>query len=109
MAGFSDGEGAPDPGRPSPDHSDLPPHLREAAAGRGETDSAGNPWSGRTFQAHDTTYALDDGSADPALLEALSRFGRHEVGEADVVDAVRGARLLIPLICLLYTSDAADE
>jgi hypothetical protein len=64
----------------------------------GLTDSAGNPWEGRTFQAHDATYSHDDGSADPALLEALSRFVRGEVGEADVVDAVRGARLLIPLM-----------
>ncbi len=61
-------------------------------------DSAGRPWAGRTFAAHDTAYAGDDGSADPRLLRALTSFGAGEVGENVVVDALRPARLLIPLV-----------
>lgn len=70
----------------------LPEHLHSS------TDSAGNPWEGRTFQAHDTAYADDDGSADPRLLAALEG---HRAGTTDavaVLDALRDARLLIPLI-----------
>lgn len=67
-------------------------------------DSAGNPWEGRTFQAHDTTYAGDDGSADPALLAALEAHLAGQADEAAVLDALRAARLLIPLL-----AHAGDE
>ncbi|RKR74473.1 SseB family protein [Frondihabitans australicus] len=80
------------------DLHDADPHGHPAV------DSAGRPWAGRTFQAHDTAYAGDDGSADPALLTALRAFSAGEVGEAAVVDALRGARLLIPLL-----AHAGDE
>jgi hypothetical protein len=63
-------------------------------------DSAGRPWAGRTFQHHDTAYAGDDGSADPRLLEALTRFHAGEADEVAVVDALRPARLLIPLVAV---------
>ena len=67
-------------------------------------DSAGHPWAGRTFQHHDTAFAGDDGRADPRLLEALRRFAADEVGEREVVDALRTARLLVPLVAV-----AGDE
>lgn len=63
------------------------------------TDSAGQPWEGRRF--HPNPAANDDGSADPGLLEALRRARAGELGEADVVDAVRSARLLVPLVAEL--------
>jgi len=72
--------------------------------GTSGADSAGHPWAGRTFEYHDTAYAGDDGSADPRLLEALRRFSAAEVGEVEVVDAVRSARLLVPLVAV-----AGDE
>lgn len=60
-------------------------------------DSAGFPWAGRTFDAHDTTFADDDGLADPALVAAIAAVpsGGSQVA---VLDAVRAARLLIPLV-----------
>ncbi|CAH0160682.1 hypothetical protein SRABI76_01028 [Microbacterium oxydans] len=64
------------------------------AAGRG--DSAGVPWEGRSFESN--PHAGDDGSADPALLAALLRFRAGEGSQAEVVDAFRSARVLIPLI-----------
>jgi len=62
-------------------------------------DSAGTPWAGRSFEP--TAFPGDDGSAPPALAEALARHGRGEVGPATVVDALRDARLLIPLVARL--------
>lgn len=59
-------------------------------------DSAGVPWAGRRFEAN--AAADDDGSASPVLLEAIRRFRAREVGEVEVVDAIRDARLLVPLI-----------
>ena len=64
------------------------------AAGHG--DSAGVPWEGRSFESN--PHAGDDGSADPALLDALLRFRAGDGSQAEVVDAFRSARVLIPLI-----------
>ena len=61
-------------------------------------DSAGVPFEGRSF--HENPGAGDDGSAPPRLLEALKRFRAHEVGAAEVVAALRGTRLLIPLVAV---------
>lgn len=70
-----------------------------AHAHGGGTDSAGQPWAGRSFQAN--TSSSDDGSAPERLIEALRRFRSLEVGEAEVVDAFRESRLLIPLVAHL--------
>jgi SseB protein N-terminal domain len=40
----------------------------------------------------------DDGSAPEHLIEAIRRFHAHELGEAEVVDAIRQSRLLVPLV-----------
>lgn len=59
-------------------------------------DSAGVPWEGRRFEAN--ASAGDDGSADPALLDALIAFRAGTGSQRAVVDAYRTARLLIPLV-----------
>jgi len=59
-------------------------------------DSAGVPWAGRSFEAN--TRAGDDGSADPALWDALTRFRAGTGSQAEVVDAFRRARVLVPLV-----------
>lgn len=59
-------------------------------------DSAGVPWEGRSFHAN--PHAGDDGSADPALLAALTSFRAGGGGQSEVIDAYRSARLLIPLL-----------
>jgi hypothetical protein len=80
----------------------MPDHGHDRPGDLG--DSAGRPWAGRTFAAHDTAYAADDGAADPPLLQALTSFFAGAVGEDVVVDALRTARLLIPLV-----AHAGDE
>lgn len=59
-------------------------------------DSAGVPWEGRSFEVN--PHAGDDGSADPALLAALTAFRDGSGDAVAVVDAYRSARLLIPLV-----------
>lgn len=73
----------------------------------GATDSAGQPWAGRSFG--ETAFADDDGTAPPALLAALQRFRERTGDEAAVVDAVRQARLLIPLVAKLGESGVNDH
>lgn len=64
-----------------------------------KADSAGQPWAGRHFEAN--ASADDDGSADAGLIVAIRLFRDGKAGEADVVDALRAARLLIPLVAHL--------
>jgi hypothetical protein len=72
-------------------------------------DSAGQSWSGRSFEPN--AFADDDGSAPAAFVEALATF-RSLLENADeraqahtaVVDAVRTSRFLIPLV-----AEAGDE
>lgn len=72
-------------------------------------DSAGQPFEGRAFHAN--PYAGDEGLADTTLADALQNFhalfgdgappwNLGALGEAwtTVIEAVRGARLLSPLI-----------
>lgn len=61
-------------------------------------DSAGRPWAGRSFDHHDTAYAGDDGSAPEGYLAAVRALATGVVGPAAVVDALRGERLLVPLL-----------
>ena len=63
------------------------------------TDSAGVPWAGRRFEHGPSSD--DDGSAPEKLIEAIRRFRASDLGEADVVDALRDSRLLIPLVAVL--------
>jgi len=59
-------------------------------------DSAGVPWEGRSFEPN--PHSDDDGSADPALLAALTAPRDSAARQIAVVDAYRAARLLIPLV-----------
>lgn len=78
-----------------------------AADSAGGTDSAGQPWAGRSFG--ETAFAGDDGTAPPELLEAIQGFRESSAGEAAVVDAVRSARLLIPLVAKLGEAGFNDH
>ncbi|GEK81069.1 SseB family protein [Agrococcus baldri] len=61
-------------------------------------DSAGRPWEGRSFTHHDTAYAGDDGSAPAGYVDAVRALAAGTGGQALVVDALRGQRLLVPLL-----------
>jgi hypothetical protein len=60
------------------------------------TDSAGQPWAGRSFDAN--FFAGDSGGAPERLIEALARFRATELTQSDVLEAVRDVRLLVPLV-----------
>ena len=70
--------------------------MSPAADDSCHADSAGVPWEGRRFEQN--PHSGDDGSADPALLAALTAFRAGEGDAVAVVDAYRTARLLIPLV-----------
>lgn len=72
----------------------------------GHTDSAGQPWAGRSFS--DNPHSDDAGEADPVLLASLGAFHEGRASQADVVDALRRARLLIPLLAELGDEGLTD-
>ena len=62
-------------------------------------DSAGVPWEGRHFEAN--PWSGDDGSANPALLEALTQFRTGDATAHHVHAVLRDSRLLVPLVANL--------
>ncbi|WP_105566842.1 SseB family protein [Microbacterium halophytorum] len=80
--------------------SDSVPHHEPAAGPGGDSpadgDSAGVPWAGRAFRPNPA--AGDDGSADPRLRAALEGFRAGTRDQVAVVDALREARVLAPLV-----------
>lgn len=71
------------------------------------TDSAGVPWAGRHFD--ESGFEGDDGSAPPALVGALRGLHAGVGGEAGVIDALRGTRLLVPLVARLGEAGVNDQ
>ena len=67
------------------------------------SDSAGVPWEGRELE--ENRFAGDDGSAPKEFLTAISGFRSGALGQADVVDALRVSRLLVPLLAKLGESE----
>jgi len=65
-------------------------------------DSAGQPWEGRRFSP--TAFGDDDGSAPPAVLATLVAHRDAGGGPEAVLEALRGARLMVPLVAHLGES-----
>ncbi|GAB3688099.1 SseB family protein [Angustibacter aerolatus] len=65
----------------------------------GPHDSAGVPWGGRELPRGG--FDGDDGSADPALVEALQALAAGRGGEPEVVAALAVARVLVPVVAVL--------
>jgi hypothetical protein len=56
----------------------------------------------------DPRFRDDDGAADPAAAAALSAFAAATGSEHDVLTALAGTRLLVPVVAVLASEDAAD-
>ena len=54
----------------------------------------------------DPEFAADDGSPDPAVAAALAGWSEGSAYDADVVAALTGSRLMVPLVAVL---DSVDE
>jgi hypothetical protein len=67
------------------------------------SDSAGVPWEGRELE--ENRFSGDDGFAPEEFITAMSGFRAGDLGQADVVDALRVSRLLVPLVAQLGESE----
>ncbi|GAA3943720.1 SseB family protein [Microbacterium soli] len=74
----------------------MSPATDDARHRPNTADSAGVPWAGRRFAENPNSG--DDGSADPVLLHALHAFRAGTGSQTAVADALRTARVLVPLV-----------
>jgi hypothetical protein len=80
----------------------LPAHIAAALAGN-TTDSAGRPWAGRDLSGEGNplhNFDEDDGGADPGYEAAVQELADGGSEEA-VVEALRTARVFIPIVAQL--------
>lgn len=69
-----------------------------APTGSAPSDSAGVAWQGRTLAP--TGFEGDDGTADPGLATALATLASGDGGLSEVVAALPGVRLLVPVVAV---------
>jgi hypothetical protein len=83
----------------------LPGHIEAALAGAGgATDSAGQPWAGRSLAGEDAkihNFEDDDGTADSAYLAAVDALLSGDGDEAAVVASLATARIFVPVVAQL--------
>lgn len=95
----------PVPQEPQPGHRALPGHIAAALAGAGgATDSAGQPWAGRSLAGDGATihnFEDDDGTADAGYLAAVAALAAGTGDEAGVVAALATARVFVPIVASL--------
>jgi len=84
---------------------DLPGHIAAALAGAGgATDSAGQPWAGRSLTGDEAkihNFEDDDGTADAGYLAAIAALIDGTGGEAEVVASLVTARVFVPVVAQL--------
>ena len=88
-----------------PPKRELPGHIAAAlASAGGATDSAGQPWAGRSLAGDDAkihNFEDDDGTANPAYLAAIEGLIRGSGDEAAVVASLAAARVFVPVVAQL--------
>jgi hypothetical protein len=57
----------------------------------------------------DPGFSDDDGTADPALQAALAAWSEDRTAEQPVLEALRGARLLVPVVAVLGEAEEDAE
>lgn len=84
---------------------ELPGHIAAALAGSGgATDSAGQPWAGRSLAGEDAkihNFEDDDGTADAGYLAAVAALRSAAGTEAAVVASLAAARVFVPIVAQL--------
>ncbi len=57
----------------------------------------------------DSLFSDDDGSADPRLSAALAAWAEDRTAETPVLQALKGARLLVPVVAVLGEVEEDDQ
>ncbi|MEU6852672.1 SseB family protein, partial [Actinacidiphila alni] len=57
----------------------------------------------------DPGFSDDDGTADAALAAALADYARDAGTEPAVIEALHGARLLVPVVAVLGEAETGED
>ncbi|WP_406141207.1 SseB family protein [Streptomyces sp. NBC_01089] len=57
----------------------------------------------------DSGFSDDDGTADPRLTAALAAWSQDRAAEPKVLEALRDARLLVPVVAILGEAETGDD
>lgn len=57
----------------------------------------------------DSGFSDDDGTADPRLTAALTAWSQDRAAEPKVLEALRDARLLVPVVAILGEAETGDD
>lgn len=86
----------------------LPGHIAAQLAGAGGTeDTGGQAWAGRNLgegTSHTHRFPDDDGAAAAVVLEALAALRAGTGDEAQVVAALAGTRVFVPVVAEVSAS-----
>ncbi|WP_330446474.1 SseB family protein [Kocuria rhizophila] len=86
----------------------LPPHIAaQLRSAGGPTDTGGQAWEGRNLgegTSHTHQFPDDPGTADPDLAAALDAWRAGRAGEQDVVAALPGVRVFVPIVAQVSRS-----
>lgn len=86
----------------------LPPHIAaQLRSAGGPTDTGGQAWEGRNLgegTSHTHQFPDDPGTADPDLTAALDAWRAGRAGEQDVVAALPGVRVFVPIVAQVSRS-----
>ncbi|RKQ33325.1 SseB family protein [Kocuria tytonis] len=91
----------------------LPPHIAaQLRSAGGATDTGGQAWEGRNLgegTSHTHQFPDDPGTADPAVAAALGRWRAGETGEQQVVAALAGIRVFVPVVAQVSKSHVTAD
>ncbi|MFJ3711930.1 SseB family protein [Streptomyces sp. NBC_01387] len=57
----------------------------------------------------DPGFSEDDGTADPGLAAALAAWSQDRAAEPQVLEALKGARLLVPVVAILGEAETGED
>lgn len=103
--------GGPVPERPAP--RPLPAHIAAQLRSTGGTeDTGGQPWAGRNLgegTSHTHHFPEDQGQPAPAIIEALAAWRAGTADESQVVAALAGIRVFVPIVAQVSHSEITAE
>ena len=90
----------------------LPAHIAAQLRGAGGTaDTGGQAWAGRNLgegTSHTHRFPDDDGTAAPAVLQALGALRAGAGDESSVVAALAGTRVFAPVVAEVSSTTVTD-
>ncbi|RLY92404.1 SseB family protein [Kocuria tytonicola] len=91
----------------------LPPHIAaQLRSAGGPADTGGQAWEGRNLgegTSHTHQFPEDDGAAAPALGRALTAWREGHAPEDEVVAALSGVRVFVPIIAQVSRSHITED